>query len=163
MVRSHLFPQTEAWCNGSIAVSKTVDGSSNLSAPADWKHGRAVDGGTPLRCWTPQGVPEVQILLLPRQNGRLAELVDGAGPENRKTPKGLVGSNPTSSAHDARVAKMVNVSVRKTDIRGFESLSELNASLAQLVEHLFCKQTVAGSIPVGGSRKSCKFAPEKAA
>ena len=59
----------------------------------------------------------------------------------------------------ARVEKMVNVSVRKTDIRGFESLSELDASLAQLAEHLFCKQTVAGSIPVGGSENSCIFAP----
>ena len=52
-----------------------------------------------------------------------------------------------------------NVSVRKTDIRGFESLSELKASLAQLAEHLFCKQKVAGSTPVGGSEKSSKFAP----
>lgn len=44
---------------------------------------------------------------------------------------------------------MVNVPVRKTDIRGFESLSELNASLSQLAEQLFSKQQVAGSIPVG--------------
>ena len=57
--------------------------------------------------------------------------------------------------------EVVNVSVRKTDIRGFESLSEVNASLAQLAERLPCKQQVAGSIPVGGSEKSCKFAPAK--
>ena len=55
----------------------------------------------------------------------------------------------------------MNVSVRKTDIRGFESLSELNASLAQLAEQLFCKQQVAGSIPVGGSRIITNFAPAK--
>ena len=56
---------------------------------------------------------------------------------------------------------MVNVSVRKTDIRGFESLSELSASLAQLVEQLFRNQQVAGSIPVGGSEIITKFAPAK--
>ena len=57
--------------------------------------------------------------------------------------------------------EVANVSVRKTDIRGFESLSELKASLAQLAEHLFCKQKVAGSIPVGGSTLICIFAPAK--
>ena len=36
-----------------------------------------------------------------------------------------------------------------------------NASLAQLVEHLPCKQRVAGSIPVGGSSFICIFAPVK--
>ena len=36
-----------------------------------------------------------------------------------------------------------------------------NASLAQLVEHLPCKQRVAGSIPVGGSGFICIFAPAK--
>lgn len=54
-----------------------------------------------------------------------------------------------------------NVSVCKTDIRGFESLSELSASLAQPVEHLLCKQRVAGSIPVGGSKIIINFAPAK--
>ena len=36
-----------------------------------------------------------------------------------------------------------------------------SASLAQLVEHLPCKQRVAGSIPVGGSSFICIFAPAK--
>ena len=47
--------------------------------------------------------------------------------------------------------EVVNVSVCKTDIRGFDSLSELNASLAQLVEHLPCKQRVQGSSPPGST------------
>ena len=55
----------------------------------------------------------------------------------------------------------VNAPVCKTGIRRSESGSELYASLAQLVEHLPCKQRVAGSIPVGGSSFICIFAPAK--
>lgn len=36
-----------------------------------------------------------------------------------------------------------------------------SASLAQPVEHLFCKQKVAGSIPIGGSNNITIFAPAK--
>ena len=76
-----------------------------------------------LRCWTPQGSRKFESFCF-RNVGRLAELVDGTGLENRRSWKGLVGSNPTSSAICSG-GEAVNVSVRKTDIRGFESLSEL--------------------------------------
>ena len=95
---SNLTPSAiiEAWCNGSIAVSKTADGSSNLSAPASAQVAK-------------------------RLTRRSAKPVS-AGP------------NPALSS---------------------------DASLAQLVEHLPCKQRVAGSIPVGGSSFICIFAPAK--
>lgn len=93
---SHTFRTIEAWCNGSIAVSKTADGSSNLSAPASAQVAK-------------------------RLTRRSAKPVS-AGP------------NPALSS---------------------------DASLAQLVEHLPCKQRVAGSIPVGGSSFICIFAPAK--
>ena len=35
------------WCNGSIAVSKTSDGSSNLSPFANFLSGRSADGSAP--------------------------------------------------------------------------------------------------------------------
>ena len=93
---SHTFRTIGAWCNGSMAVSKTVDGSSNLSAPADAQMAKRLT--------------------------------------YRSAKPTFEGSNPSPSS---------------------------DASLAQLVEHLPCKQRVAGSIPVGGSSFICIFAPAK--
>ena len=61
----------------------------------------------------------------------------------------------------AQVAKRLTRRSAKPVSAGPNPALSSDASLAQLVEHLPCKQRVAGSIPVGGSSFICIFAPAK--
>ena len=61
----------------------------------------------------------------------------------------------------AQVAKRLTRRSAKPVSAGPNPALSSGASLAQLAEHLFCKQKVAGSIPVGGSALICIFAPAK--
>ena len=83
-----------------------------------------------LRCRAHKGPRKFESFCF-RHVGRLAESVDGTGPENRKSREGLVGSNPTSSANTRSGGEAVNAPVCKTGIRRSESGSELDAFLAQ--------------------------------
>ena len=114
-------------------------------------------------------------------------MVYGTGPENRRTREGSVSSNLTPSARweygamaawrspkpqmgvrlflllqtlGWRSGERIGPQNRHSRVR-IPLRAQYNASLAQLVEYLLCKQRVAGSIPVGGSNNITIFAPAK--
>ena len=87
------------------------------------------------------------------RNGRVAELVYGSGPENRRSRRGSPGSESQSFRKQARVAKRFNAPVRNTGTPRVRipPRTPFQAGLAQLAERGLCTPQVAGPIPASGS------------